>query len=132
MNGCGHPETPALNVPLLPCMTVWSEMPLMLGATSQRLETVNAMQLVAAPTVLVAIRQNVPLSLVCASEIVNVVVELPEFVEPSGWGPSVTLTLLNCQYTPGAGTPVTVPLIITVSPTLASWFVKPETPGTTS
>src|SRR5579859_6609980 len=101
-------------------MTVWSEMPLMLGATLQRLETVNAMQLVATPTLLVAIKQNAPLSLVCALEMVRVVVALPEFVEPSGWGPSVTPTLLNCQYTPGAGTPVTVPLMITVSPTLAS------------
>ena len=92
----------------------------MLGATLQPLETVSAMQLVDTPTMFVAIKQNVPVSLVCAFEIVSVVVALPELVEPSGWAPSVTLTLLNCQYTPGVGTPVTVALMTTVSPMLAS------------
>ena len=46
------------------------------------LDTVRAMQLVAEPTLLVAMAQKVPLSLVCAFEMVNVVVELPELVEP--------------------------------------------------
>ena len=94
-------------------------------------ETVSVMLLVTMPALLLAMSEYVTLSATCALTMVNVLVWLPEIVDPLAAGPSATFTPLVCHCNVGVGTPDTVGLMVTVLPTEAAWLPKPVMLGVT-
>src|ERR1035438_9478652 len=93
--------------------------------------TVRFMLLVTMPALLLAMSEYFTLSATCALVMYSVLVVLPAMIEPLASVPSVTGTPLVSHCSAGAGMPETTGLMVTVSPTLAAWSLKPVMLGVT-